>query len=443
MIRAWAATLALLAALVGCGDGGGGGHHDPTPSPTATSLPRAGTVDPSFATAGFAVTDFPGAAPDDVAYAVAVQPDGKIVAAGVSSPVEGLPTFAVARYLPDGTLDAAFEDGGRLVSRVGTAGIASDVVVAANGTVVVAGTVTEGFGLLRLEASGRPDTTFGDDGIVLGPGNLVSFSRVALQSDGRILVAGLVGPGTSNIGLFRYRGDGTLDPTFGVGGVVSTTAGSDVAVRALLVQSDGRILVGGSGSGVTTIGDGTFLLARYLGDGTLDGEFGDGGIVRTDVTPGARSRIVTLSVSADGGILALGVGGQPPRASGNGGALFLARYRPDGSLDASFGAGGIVPSAIAINDAAPIAVQADGKILIGDGLRFTGPASVRRLSADGSVDTAFGDDGIFAVHVRPNDDSAILALALQPDGWLVAAGYSRPPMATADFAAARLWVGGP
>src|SRR5437667_332427 len=105
-IHALLAAVALVPALAGCGDGGG--HHHT--SPTATPLPRAGTLDPSFGTAGFAVTDFPGGERDDVAHAIALQPDSKIIVAGTSSPVEGLPEFAVARYLPNGTLDSTFGD---------------------------------------------------------------------------------------------------------------------------------------------------------------------------------------------------------------------------------------------------------------------------------------------------------------------------------------------
>jgi uncharacterized delta-60 repeat protein len=374
-----------------------------------------------------------------------VQPDQKIVTAGYSSPLDGLPEFAVARYLSDGTLDPTLAGVGRVVVDVGTAGIASAVAVGADGTVVVGGAVTEGIGLLRFGPDGRTDVTFGHDGVVLSPTtSFATVAGIAIADDGTVLVAGVVFVDlVSEVGLMRYRADGTLDPRFGDQGVVTTPVGVDMAVHAFVVQPDGRILVGGSGSTDATNGAGVFLLARYLPDGTLDAGFGEGGIVRTDVTPGERSRIVALSLGADGEILALGPGAVPPRASREGGALYLARYRSDGALDTSFGIDGIVAAAIGINEGAPIVVQADGKILVGDGLRFTGAASVQRLAADGTVDTDFGDGGTFAMHARPDDDSALLAFAIQSDGRLVGAGYSRPPMGSADFALTRVWVGGP
>lgn len=309
-----------------------------------------------------------------------------------------------------------------------------------DGGVVVAGGVTEGFGLFRCDANGHPDATFGHDGIVVSDESLRAiYGATAVQPDGKILVAAVVAAPdfNSDLALFRYRADGTLDPTFGDHGIAAAPIGLVSEVHTLVVQPDGRIIVGGTGIPGTAPAIPRFQLVRFLSDGRLDETFGDDGVVVTDVTPGLRSTIFALALRDDGGILALGPGGIPPRSSDNG-PLFLVHYRNDASLDLT--SGGIVAAAISVDQGAPLLVQDDGRILVGDGARFDGPASVRRLLPGGTLDTSFGDDGTFVMHVRPDDISALQALALQGDGRLVGAGFSRPSMSQGDFAVARLFA---
>jgi uncharacterized delta-60 repeat protein len=447
MCRSLVLVLGLLVVLTGCGTGGD--HHDPEPVPSATPLPRPGTIDAGFGIGGFAVTGFPGDAADDVAYAVAVQPDGKIVAAGSTASSGDAPQFAVARYLPHGTLDPTFGDDGRVLPIVGVPGIATDVAVAPDGTIVVVGDGGPGFVVVRLGPDGRQDESFGEGGAASSPG-FITEADLAIQPDGKILVAGTVfGQSTTMLGVVRYQADGTLDATFGDHGVAASGIGPSNDARALLLQPDGTILVGGSGQPDDAAM--RFLVVRHLPDGSLDAGFGDGGIVQTDVTPGRLSRITALALREDGAVLALGSAGLPvfggpfvpggPRPPDpDGGPLVLVRYRADGSLDATFGDGGIVPTAISIDPATPILVQPDGRILVGDGLRFEGAASVRRLLPDGALDASFGDGGTFAMHVRPDDNSALFALAFQDDGRLVAAGFSRPSFTQGDFAVTRVFA---
>lgn len=368
-----------------------------TVSGAATAAP--GDLDPSFGAGGMVTTDFAGGF--DEAYALVGQPDGKLVAAGLSSG-----SWALVRYHGNGALDTSFGSGGRVTTETGEA---QAVVLQPDGKLVAAGR-TGGAGgtdiaLVRYNPDGTLDTTFGIGGLVttdFAAGNDRGWGLV-LEPDGRLVAAGrTTAGGTWDFALVRYRPDGTLDPTFGSGGrVITDFAGGSDEAYALVRQPDGKLVAGGS-----------CKLARYNHDGSLDASFGSGGKV---TTPFSGCYYTPLALQSDGKLLTTGF------SPGAGGAVQfgVARYNADGTQDSEFGSGGIVPSDFEVLG---LAIQPDGK-LITAGTKWGTTnldIGVARFSSDGVPDIGFGSGGIVTID-SGSHDLANEAL-LQPDGRIVTAG---------------------
>ena len=241
-------------------------------------LTSVGALDSSFDGDGRVVTDFLAGADNghDVAQAVRVQADGRIVAAGAG--VAGVVSvdFAVARYLADGSLDATFSDDGLVTTDfVGYFDEIRDLAVDNGGRIVTGGQSCEfpgnsdevcDFGLARYTSNGTLDRRFGRKGRVrtdLGADLSEGIRGVVVQADGRIVAAGdTSGPGASDVGLTRYRSDGRLDRGFGVNGVVITPVSpSTDEVGGLELQADGRLVVAGTTAISQSFG---FFVSRYL-----------------------------------------------------------------------------------------------------------------------------------------------------------------------------------
>jgi uncharacterized delta-60 repeat protein len=289
-----------------------------------------GSPDGSFGSGGEVVTSI---GPHSMAYSVAIQADGKIVAAGVAlGPTVALGQFAMVRYLPDGSLDASFGTGGKVTTPAFVDDDqARSVVIQGDGKLVVAGgaRIVTGndsrynFAVARYLPDGRLDQGFGTGGKVstfIGP--LHDHGQdVAVQGDGKIVAVGeadVVGP-EPHFALARYTANGGLDPSFGIGGKVTTVfAGSGLTyASALAIQANGKIVVAG---GTDDEEGNKFALARYTPSGSLDGTFGKGGKVTSTITArpsGVEARAFDVAIQADGRILAAG-------ASGN--RFALARY---------------------------------------------------------------------------------------------------------------------
>jgi uncharacterized delta-60 repeat protein len=400
----------------------------------ATATPRsphaaqtAGDLDPSFGGDGRVTTNLTSGF--DAGRAVAIQNDGKIVVAGSAGGSNG--TFAVARYDTDGSLDASFGDHGRLTTDLTRgADLARGVAVQNDGKIVVAGQTggTHGkFALVRYDADGTLDTTFGGDGTVTTafpsktqlPDGAVA---VAIQPDGKIVAAGFANGNCSCVrfALARYDADGALDTTFGNDGKTTTHFKGGADAQAMALAPEGSILV--VGGNVPDVDE--FEVARYTPDGVVDPSFGGDGKVTTDMGLGEESA-TGVAIQNDGSIVVVGYTDLPHE----GGETFgpskfaLARYAADGTLDASFGTAGRVLTAFS-TDAMPraIAVQNDGGILVagevgGRGGRF----ALARYASDGSLDATFGGDGEVVTNFTRDEDAAY-ALALPNDQRIVAAG---------------------
>ena len=270
-----------------------------------------GTLDTSFSGDGKQITDFgdPHYGTDFGAYDVALQPDGKIVAVGRT----GDGDFALARYNDtDGSLDASFSGDGKQTTDLDGLDHGRAVAILA-GKIVVAGTSLHGadgnFALARYNPDGSLDSTFSDDGREITDfGERHDAEAVAIQADGKIVVAGTSDSDDGNFALARYNDDGTLDPSFSGDGWQTTDFGDRDYGHSMALGADGRIVVAGE-SAVD------FALARYNPDGTLDSSFSGDGIATTDV--GGLDRAFDVSLQPDGKIVAAGT---------HNGTFALARY---------------------------------------------------------------------------------------------------------------------
>jgi len=384
----------------------------------------------------------------DIAYAVTVQPDGKTVAVGTA--VSPMPQFAVARYNRDGSLDQTFGSGGKVLTAFRESDFALAVAVQRDGKIVVAGLSMaadsvqhpDAFAVARYNRDGSLDLTFGDGGKVLTefPNAYTQARGIAIQADGKIVVVGqAVGvlAFTADIAVARYTVNGALDPSFAGTGIVTVSVGAIDDARAVVVPFDGRIVIAGSARDLMPFDDDVVVL-RLNRNGSLDPSFGTGGIVRTDAT-GLSDAATSVMVQRNGKIVVAG-SASGDKFSGWYDAL-LVRYNRDGSLDPTFGTAGIAVADLAgSDDVSAAALQADGKIVVGStsGALFT----VARFHTDGSIDPTFGSNGVAqADFATPDEDpfDTLTALAIQPDGRIVAAGVTWNYFTTGEsnFALAR------
>jgi len=315
------------------------------------------TLDNTFGGDGIVTTDFSG--DYDYGRSVTVQSDGKILVAGDTND-----NFGLVRYNTDGSLDNSFGNNGKVNTE--NFDDAMSVTVQSDGKILVAGVSLDDFGLVRYNTDGSLDNSFDNDGKVNT--NFSGYddyaNSVTIQSDGKILVAGLTFnsvSGYSNFGLVRYNTDGSLDNSFDNDGKVNTDfAGFPDSGNSVTVQSDGKILVAGD-TGLTTNDNGyDFGLVRYNTDGSLDNSFDNDGKVTTDFS-GYQDFGKSVTVQSDGKILVAGDIGNDSDYSNFG----LVRYNTDGSLDNSFGTGGKYSVDIGdIDFANSVTVQSDGKIVV-------------------------------------------------------------------------------
>jgi uncharacterized delta-60 repeat protein len=450
IVLAAVATAPHSLPTTGSAQGQGGGQSASKPL-TVTVRGLAGEVDTSFA-GGSIVT--PVDIGEDYVNAVAVQSDGKVLVAGASSTIKGT-KVSLLRYGRDGGLDTSFGNGGKVLTALGARGndSASAIAVQADGKIVVAGSSDQGgtagldFALLRYNADGSLDATFGNGGIVLTDlGSATDRAwAVLLMADGKIVLGGETNTGTTaggvDFALARYRADGSLDAAFGNGGRVVTSlksaTGTD-SVRALAVQTvngNTRILAAG--------GEGDFIAARYTDAGTLDASFGVNG------------KVVGLFNATIGSARAMAVlpSGEAVLAGHIGHNFAAVQLTTDGQLDSRFGAahdGRFTQAVSAANwdEATALVRQADGKLILGGwvyaGNSTAGDFATLRLNADGSVDAGYGTAG---VTIKPmaaaSKNDLAHAAVLQPDERIpsvraIVAGEANG--SNHDVALTRLWL---
>ncbi|PYE52999.1 delta-60 repeat domain-containing protein [Deinococcus yavapaiensis] len=408
----------------------GGGTASKTITITVNST--SGLLDTTFGTGGKVTTPV-GTSTDD-ARTLVMQPDGKLVAAGYTFNGSNF-DFALVRYNSNGTLDTTFGSGGKITTPIGTShDVAFALVVQSDGKLVAAGYTSNGtnddFALVRYNSNGSLDTTFGTNGKVTTDFGMSADFAYALvvQPDGKLVAAGATYNGSnSDLALVRYNSNGSLDTTFGTSGKVTTPIGtSDDQAHALVMQPDGKLVAAGQASNGS---NNDFALVRYNSNGTLDTTFGSGGKITTTSYGIAHA----LVMQSDGKLIAAG-----ETYNGSTYDFALVRYNSNGTLDTTFGANGKVtpPVGTSQDRAYALVMQPDGK-LVAAGYASNGTNydfALVRYNSNGTLDTTFGTNGKVTTDFGMSGGIAF-ALVVQSDGKLVAAGYSYSP--TYDFALVR------
>lgn len=403
-----------------------------------------GDLDMTFGLAGKVHNDFGGY--DNSINCITLQPDGKIlVGGGISN------DFGLARYQRDGSLDTTFGNGGSVSTPLpGPAGYnvgaVTAMVLQSDGKIVVAGTSISNyeyntdFAVARYNSDGSPDTAFGVGGILVTDffGEYDLANAVALQSDGKIVVAGSAnkdgGTGES-FALARYNDDGSPDASFGVDGkVVNDFFKTLKRANALAIQPDGKLIVAGYGE-FNQSGD--FALARFNSDGSLDATFGFKGVMLTRF-PSGGSEATSLALQPNGQIV---VAGFANNRLGTNSDFALARYDRHGFPDRAFNKTGRVTIDFRgdVDNAYAVGVLPDGMIVISGYAQKSETDSdfaLARLDKHGKLDKSFGDHGKVMTDFSGLSTDSVHAMAIQPDGDIIAAG-STSMSGTMDFALAR------
>ena len=435
------------------------------------SLP--GCLDSAFGGIGFVHTD-----PDtpdlaNFAAAVAVQPDGKIVTAGVGRyPNTTTSTdFVVVRYNGDGSLDPSFGDldplnpplrRGYAVTYISDTGDqVNDVLLQPDGKIVVVGSAGSGeMAAVRYNNDGTLDSNFGTAGKVLVAfgGKLPAMANsVAIQSDWKIVLGGY-GSVQSNrqFALARLNPNGSLDSSFGTGGKLMVNPsgarngennGRDVALQRIpATTGEERIVLSGF-SRTSSQAAYEWTLMRFKPNGATDTTFGSSGVVKTTFL-GFGDQADSVAIDSSNRIIAAGNTntGDASQCTAYVQDAAVVRYTENGALDASFGGGKQTLDVYGGRDLPMgLALQADGKIVLA-GISWSSDitlshALVARFNLDGSLDTSFGPSGNGVITTSANKDHTEgWALALQPwDGKIVVAGNGRSSGNSPVMVVARYW----
>jgi uncharacterized delta-60 repeat protein len=374
-------------------------------------MAHAGDLDPTFGTNGIVTTANTGA------NASALQSDGKVVVAGLISTAQNPEQPLLLRYNTNGNLDSSFGTGGKVVIAGNNAGPAFAVAIQTDGKILAAAPDSLRLKVFRFNTNGGLDTTFGTNGtatiqaagLFLPPAS----GGMTLQPDGRILVA------TERI-VARLLTNGQLDSTFGSNGAAPTVGGDSVALLPGATATDSILIGNGNvtslyapnGSLITSFGvngqtagfpfDGEggivvttnlsgvvtkiitagslttspnltfgqtvsgFLLVRYNSDGTIDNSFGIHGGVATSFPGNILAKAFAVAIQTNGDIVAAGQTALTDVDTIPGPADFgLVRYNPNGSIDTTFGHSGFVMTPFGTSEAFAntVLIQTDGKIV--------------------------------------------------------------------------------
>jgi uncharacterized delta-60 repeat protein len=354
-----------------------------SPGGELARLNTNGTLDTSFGKGGFVTSSFGGAFGPVVA--IAIQPDGKILAS-----VAGFISGAVGRFNTNGSVDSTFGSGGFAVSKLidSVPATGSAFALQPDGKILVAGRGVLG----RYTSDGVLDTGFGTAGIAPLIG---SASAIAVQADGKILVTTGLGaptllsasplpPSAIASTLARYNTDGSLDAAFGIAGQAACAA----AANSIAIQSDGKIMVAGTitshlqVTGGVTVNQAGFGLVRYTSIGRIDTSFGKAGGVTTGFGPNfPKGAAFALAIQPNGEIVVAGTAGSINGVGLLVSSFALARYMSNGSLDSTFGAKGTLTTALGAGNnsfVSSLALQSDGKIVAAG--NFAPPASGNYLN---------------------------------------------------------------
>ncbi len=416
-----------------------------------------GSLDLSFAAPVGRIASLDVGPSSDSATAVALQADGKILLAG-NCAVGAFSYFCAVRLNADGTGDSQFSatgasGDGKVLTDV--RGAAAAIALQADGKVLLGGAQGQTLCVLRLNANGTKDSGFGNNGAACvdvtfnAVGASATVSSLAIQSDGKVVIAGYCRTSIDLFCIARFDGNGVLDKSFlQYGGNVLSVGNSNGNAYALALQTDGKIIMAGgcvlpSAGGAPSF---DFCATRLNLDGSFDTTFASSGKFFQAIGPGADNAYAA-ALQPDGKLVLAG-----SCWNGSNNDFCLARVNTDGTLDTSLapnsalGAGRLLlPMGSLADEARAVAVQGDGKILIG-GYCSNGIDNVfcmARVNSDGSLDTTFGTLGKLMLPLGNNTtNNQASGLALQRDGKSLIIGTCNDASAGKTFCVARL-NGGP
>ena len=431
--------------IAGCGGGGGGGGSSSGGGGGGGT--SAGTLDSSFGNSGLVVNagEFAGSG---FAMGTSITTDvmGRILVAGASYDGSFTSDMTVWRYDTDGQLDTLFGNYGIVVNDGAAGGYDNDAGLSITtdllGRILVAGWSSNGSDddmvIWRYDANGALDTSFGSSGVVVSDGaaggsnSNDSANSITTDSDGKILVAGWSSNGSDDdMVIWRYESSGQLDTAFGGSGIVvhDSAAGGNGNDNgsSITINSKGRILVTGYSSNGS---DNDMVIWEYNSDGTLNSSFGTGGVVVSDNAAGGGGNDMGKSITTDSQRSILVTG-----ASFNGSDfdMVLWRFNPDGTPDSTFGNNGIV----VVNNAAggngddygsSVIIDSQGRILVA-GASFNGSdldMVLWRFNPDGTLDGTFGNNGVVIEDGATGANSQDLGYSISTDsqGRILVTGVS-------------------
>lgn len=379
---------------------------------------QSGTYDSTFSSDGIATE-----CQQNTYFAVdaAFQVDGKILTFGDNYLLNRI---SLLRYNQNGILDTTFGIGGFLGNSINNifppnrAYTPGGIAIQSDNKIIIMGlqqsdSYGNGFWVVRLLENGAADTSFNGTGYLdVFFGTIQDRGKcIKIQPDGKIIVAGRSGNTGENFAMARINTNGTLDTSFGINGKVQTTFfGTQSGVNSIVVQPDGKIILGGWTNNIPNGYD--FALIRYNSDGSLDSTFGNNGKVITTVDSFYSDLICKIVLQSDGKLIAGGLNRQV------GGNYTLARYLPNGTLDNTFGTNGIAVTPEGSSFIMDIALQIDGKIVLAGGFD-TDRVSYLRYLNNGQLDTTFPIHGGYANFGLNGYASTVL---IQPDNKIVICG---------------------
>ncbi len=420
----------------------GAGQQTITRSITGAGINSSG-LDTSFSGDGMLTVPF-SASGDDRAYDVAVQSDGKLVVSGGTFNGSTNFDFAIVRLNVDGSLDNSFGNQGKVTTAVSALiDYALAVKIQADGRIVVAGYAHNGtntdFAVGRYLTDGTLDTTFGSGGIKLVDINgKDDFGwDCVIQSDSKIVVGGYSKRfGKDNFALIRLNTDGNLDTGFGSGGKVTTTVGSSSSfAHAIGIQkiapNAGKIIL----AGYATFSSQDFALTRYNSSGSLDTTFGSSGVASINFE-GNIDKAFSLAIQGDDKVVIAGT-----NYTGTYNDFAMARLNVNGTMDSGFGSAGKVTTAVGpyYDEIHAIAIQTDGKIVAAGHVYNASVVpdfGVLRYTPNGTLDSSFGEGGKLITPIGSDTDRAE-GIVIQADGRIVVVGDSRQGSNLLDFAVVR------
>ena len=361
---------------------------------------------------------------------IVVQPDGKILVASSSYydlNVTDNSRFTIIRYNTDGTLDTTFVTGGITALSLGSGireDIATTLALQPDGKIIAAGytrliNMSPNSVLVRLKTNGTPDSTFGSNGIVISnqsPSNDY-FYAMAIMPNGKIIAAGNVN-GATQTQVAQFDTNGKVDSTFGVNGIAGIA--TPMIVARLELQPDGKMVAGGHIPNTDSM-----CIVRFQVSGQPDSSFGTNGRA---VTLFAYGKINSLTLQVDGKMILIG---RRSNLGLNNTQMAIARFKSDGVIDSTFGTNGQVFSLGGIDQGYRVIASPDGKLLVAaskdKGFSYSPPVygnfALLKYNSNGSLDSTFGKRGVVYTDFAGLNDEAYCA-ALQPDGKLLMAGFS-------------------